>query len=49
MKATKPPETLADLFPNWFGKKAETNPSDGDKPKRPSSPPPERGNKKKKR
>ncbi len=49
MKATKPPETLADLFPNWFGKKAETNSTDGDKPKRPSSPPPERGNKKKKR
>ena len=49
MKATKPPETLADLFPNWFGKKTETSPSDGDKPKRPSSPPPERGNKKKKR
>ncbi len=22
-KATKPPETLADLFPGWFGKKAE--------------------------
>ena len=49
MKATKPPETLADLFPNWFGKKAESNPSDGDKSKRTSSPPPERGNKKKKR
>lgn len=49
MKATKPPETLADLFPNWFGKKAETSPSDGDKSKRPTSPPPERGNKKKKR
>jgi len=49
MKATKPPETLADLFPKWFGKKAETSLSDNDKPKRPNSPPPERGNKKKKR
>ena len=49
MKATKPPETLADLFPKWFGKKAETSQLDNEKPKRSNSPPPERGNKKKKR
>ena len=49
MKATKPPETLADispkwltdLFSKWFGKKPEI--------KRPPSGPPDRGNKKKKR
>lgn len=29
LKATKPPETLADLFPGWFGKKIENpNPND---------------------
>jgi len=49
MKATKPPETLADIFPKWFGKKVESAPASDDKPRRPSSPPPERGNKKKKR
>ena len=49
MKATKPPETLADLFPKWFGKKVETDPASDDKPKRPPGNPPERGNKKRKR
>ena len=49
MKATKPPETLADIFPKWFGKKVEPAPPSDDKPKRPPGPPPERGNKKKKR
>ena len=49
MKATKPPETLADIFPKWFGKKAEVVPANNDKPKRPAAAPPERGNKKKKR
>ena len=48
MKATKPPETLADIFP-WFGKKAESIPPNNDKPKRTPVAPPERGNKKKKR
>ena len=48
MKATKPPETLADLFPGWFGKKAEQNPPTDGNPKRPPGKPPERGNKKKK-
>lgn len=49
MKATKPPETLADVFPNWFGKKPESSPAISEKSKRSSSGPPERGNKKKKR
>ncbi len=47
MKATKPPETLADVFP-WFAKKPASSPPSGDNPKRPAAPP-ERGNKKKKR
>jgi len=49
MKATKPPETLADIFPKWFGKKPEVSSSKDNTPKRPPSAPPERGNKKKKR
>lgn len=49
MKATKPPETLADLFPKWFGKKADASSSNDTTPKRPPNAPPERGNKKKKR
>ncbi len=49
MKATKPPETLADIFPKWFGKKPESSPAINEKSKRTSAGPPERGNKKKKR
>ena len=47
LKATKPPETLADIFP-WFGKKPASVPPSNLNPKRPTAPP-ERGNKKKKR
>ncbi len=49
MKATKPPETLADIFPQWFGKKPEPGSTKNEPPKRPPTAPPERGNKKKKR
>ncbi len=49
MKATKPPETLADIFPNWFGKKPDASSIKDDTPKRTPNAPPERGNKKKKR
>lgn len=49
MKATKPPETLADIFPKWFGKKPESSPAINEKPKRTPAAQPERGNKKKKR
>ena len=49
MKATKPPETLADIFPKWFGKKPESSLAINEKSKRTSAGPPERGNKKKKR
>ena len=45
-KMTKPPETLAELFPGWFGKKESTNGSTGSSPSKPkgssSQKPPER-------
>jgi YidC/Oxa1 family membrane protein insertase len=45
-KMTKPPETLAELFPGWFGKKESTNGSTGSSTSKPkgssSQKPPER-------
>ncbi|MCY3009400.1 MAG: YidC/Oxa1 family insertase periplasmic-domain containing protein [Planctomycetota bacterium] len=45
-KMTKPPETLAELFPGWFGKKESTNGSTGSSQSKPkgssSQKPPER-------
>ena len=49
MKATKPPETLADLFPGWFGKKLEAaKPATNDPSQRPPRTPDRRPKRKKK-